>query len=88
MNETIRKIVEWVSYALIVMGIAFTLTSFGMMVLKIGRSPLTALAIGAGFFAAAYLAQKLAYKTCPRCGSILVEGGRCQVCDYKLSRKS
>jgi len=88
MNETIRKIVEWVSYALIVMGIAFTLTSFGMMVLKIGRSPLTALAIGAGFFAAAYLAQKLAYKTCPRCGSILVEGDRCQVCDYKLSRKS
>jgi len=88
MNETIRKIVEWVSYALIVMGIAFTLTSFGMMVLKIGRSPLTALAIGAGFFAAAYLAQKLAYKTCPRCGSILVEGGRCQVCDYELGRKS
>jgi len=88
MKKLIRRISEWVSYALIVMGIAFTLTSFGMMVLNIGKNPLAALAIGAGFFAAAYLAQKLAYKTCPRCGSILVEGGRCQVCDYELDRKS
>ena len=88
MKKLIRRISEWVSYALIVMGIAFTLTSFGMMVLNIGKNPLAALAIGAGFFAVAYLAQKLAYKTCPRCGSILVEGGRCQVCDYKLDRKS
>ena len=88
MKKLIRRISEWVSYALIVMGIAFTLTSFGMMVLNIGKNPLAALAIGAGFFAAAYLAQKLAYETCPRCGSILVEGDRCQACDYELDRKS
>jgi len=87
MGGAVRKILEWLNYALIVMGIGFTLLSFWMTILRVGRNPLAALAIGAGFFAAAYLVQKLAYKTCPRCGSILIEGGRCQVCDYELSRE-
>ena len=87
MNESVRRILEWLDYALIALGIAFTLLSFWMTVLEVGRSPLAALVIGLGFFAAAYLVQKLAYKTCPRCGSTLIEGGRCQVCDYELDQE-
>ena len=85
MNESIRRILEWLNYALIVMGMGFTLLSFWMTIFKVGKNPLAALAIGLGFFAAAYLVQKLAYKTCPRCGSTLIEDGRCQVCDYDLT---
>jgi len=87
MGGAVRKILEWLNYALIVMGIGFTLLSFWMTILRVGRNPLAALAIGAGFFAAAYLVQKLAYKTCPRCGSTLIEGGRCQVCDSELDQE-
>ena len=65
MGEVIRRILEWMSYVLIVMGIGFTLLSFWMTVLKVGKNTLAALAIGLGFLAAAYLVQKLAYKTAP-----------------------
>ncbi|RLE63166.1 MAG: hypothetical protein DRJ38_08210 [Thermoprotei archaeon] len=87
MNEIVRKILELLNYAMTVMGISFTMLSIWMTIFKIGRNPLTALAIGMAFFAGAYVIQKLAYKTCPRCGSILIENGRCQVCDYELSRE-
>ena len=35
MNESVRRILEWLNYALIVMGIGFTLLSFWMTVLKV-----------------------------------------------------
>jgi len=36
-------------------GDGFTLLSFWMTIFKVGKNPLTALVIGLGFFAAAYL---------------------------------
>ena len=78
----IKKALEWVSFFMGATGMGFLLTSAIMTIFHIGRNPLTALAIGIILIGLAMIVMEVVTEKCPRCGSRLVENGRCLVCDY------
>jgi len=82
MISKIKKALEWVSFFMGATGMGFLLTSAIMTIFHIGRSPLTALAIGIILIGLAVIVMEVVTEKCPRCGSRLVENGRCLVCDY------
>jgi len=82
MTSRIKKALEWMSFFMGATGMGFLLTSAFMTVFHIGRNPLTALAIGIILIGLAMIIIEVVTEKCPRCGSHLVENGRCLVCDY------
>jgi hypothetical protein len=65
------------------LGTAFLLAGAMMFAFRVGRSPLLAMMIGLGILALSNLVERKLPK-CPRCGSLIVENGRCGVCDQKV----
>ena len=82
MTSKIKKALEWTSFFMGATGMGFLLTSAFMAIFHIGRNPLTALAIGIILIGLAIIVMEVVTEKCPRCGSRLVENGRCLVCDY------
>ena len=82
MRARIKKALEWTSFFMGATGMGFLLTSAFMAIFHIGRNPLTALAIGVTLMGLAVIVMEVVTEKCPRCGSRLVENGKCLICDY------
>ena len=82
MTSRIKKALEWMSFFMGATGMGFLLTSVFMTIFHIGRNPLTALAIGIILIGLAVIVMEVVTEKCPRCGSRLVENGKCLICDY------
>jgi len=82
MTPKVKKALEWISFFMGATGMGFLLTSAFMAIFHIGRNPLTALPIGITLIGLAMIVIEVVTEKCPRCGSHLVENGKCLVCDY------
>ena len=82
MTPKAKKALEWMSFFMGATGMGFLLTSAFMTIFHIGRNPLTAFSIGIILIGLAMIVMEVVTEKCPRCGSRLVENGRCLVCDY------
>jgi len=82
MRPRIKKALEWTSFFMGATGMGFLLTSAFMAIFHIGRNPFSALSIGIILIGLAITVMEVVTEKCPRCGSRLVENGRCLVCDY------
>ena len=82
MTSKIKKALEWMSFFMGATGMGFLLTSAFMAIFHIGKNPLTAFSIGIILKGLAVIVMEVVTEKCPRCGSRLVENGRCLVCDY------
>jgi len=87
MAEAFRKLMAWASFFIGATGMGFLMLGVMMAVTGIGRNPLLASGIGLVMLLTASLISGKAFPRCPRCGSDLIEDGRCQVCDYDLRRE-
>ena len=86
MTPKAKKALEWMSFFMGATGMGFLLTSAFMTIFHIGRNPLTALAIGIILIGLAMIIIEVVTEKCPRCGSRLIENGKCLVCDYTYKR--
>ena len=82
MTPKVKKALEWMSFFMGATGMGFLLTSAFMAIFHIGRNPLTAFSIGIILIGLAMIVMEVVTEKCPRCGSRLVENGKCLICDY------
>ncbi len=85
MASKTKSVLEWISFFMGATGMGFLLTSMFMPIFRIGRNPLLASFLGIVLIVLATILMEFVAEKCPRCGSRLVENGRCLVCDYTYS---
>jgi len=77
------RILEGIALIIGFAGVTFLLLSLMMLVTGVGRNPYLVGLIGLALLAiGGFISSRITPK-CPRCGSRLMDGGACQVCDYK-----